>query len=224
MPRASSPFVTSPPTLYSFRRCPYAMRARMALAAADVSVTLHEVALRDKPAALLMASPKGTVPVLVLSGGRVIDESLDIMRWALGQRDPLGWLREADDPCAASWLQRNDKLFKPLLDGYKYAPRFPEMSQPEHRALAVSALLVPLDACLCDNAFVLGDRPSWVDVAMFPFVRQFAMVEPAWFNLMPWPGLHRWLGYWLQHSLYAVVMDKQGAWAAPAPSNMLPAQ
>lgn len=207
------------PTLYSFRRCPYAIRARMALAAAGIAVTLHEVALRDKPAALLLASPKGTVPVLVLPDGRVIDESLDIMRWALGHGDPLGWLREADDPRAASWLHRNDALFKPLLDRYKYAPRFPELSQPGHRALAVAALVDPLDVCLREDAFVLGDRPSWVDVAVFPFVRQFTMVEPAWFDLAPWPGLHRWLGYWLQHGLYAAVMDKQGAWAAPTPSN-----
>jgi len=191
----------------------------MALAAADVAVTLCEVVLRDKPAALLQASPKGTVPVLVLSDGRVIDESLDIMRWALGQADPRGWLRMADDPRIASWLHRNDQLFKPLLDSYKYAPRFPEKSQPAHRALAVATLLDPLDACLRDNAFVLGDRPSWVDVAMFPFVRQFAMVEPTWLDSAPLPGLQRWLAYWLQNGLFAAVMDKQGGWAAPTTSD-----
>ena len=211
--------MTSPAILYSFRRCPFAMRARMALAAAGAAVTLREVALRDKPAAMLLASPKGTVPVLVLPDGRVIDESLDIMRWALEQRDPAGWKRAADDQRALSWVRRNDGLFKPLLDRYKYAPRFPEMSQPQHRALAVEALIDPLDACLQDNVFVLGDKPSWVDVAMFPFVRQFAMVEPVWFDTAPIPSLQRWLAYWLQSQLFAAVMDKQGAWAAPTPAR-----
>ncbi len=192
----------------------------MALAASGVAVTLREVVLRDKPAELLLASPKGTVPVLVWSDGRVIDESLDIMRWALGQADPLGWLRVADDAHAASWVQRNDDLFKPLLDRYKYAPRFPELSQPAHRALAAAAMLGPLDVCLCENTFVLGDRPSWVDVALFPFVRQFAKVEPAWFDTVPLPGVHRWLAYWLQHDLFAAVMDRQGALAAQTAFNL----
>lgn len=191
------------------------MRARMALAAAGVAVTVHEVSLRAKPAALLAASPKATVPVLVFDDGRVIDESLDIMRWALGRHDGAAWLRPADDPRIASWLQRNDQLFKPLLDRYKYAPRFPESSQPEHRARAAAALPEPLDACLRQHAFVLDDTPSWVDVAVFPFVRQFAMVEPAWFEAAPWPALQRWLACWQQGSLFASVMDKQGPWVGP---------
>ena len=213
--------VTRLPVLYSFRRCPYAIRARMALAAAGVAVTVCEVALRDKPAAMLAASPKGTVPILVLADGRVIDESLGIMLWALRQRDPLGWLREGQEAVAAQWVQRNDQQFKPLLDHYKYAPRFPELSPQEHRARAVAALPDPLDAWLRGQAFMLDDKPSWIDVALFPFVRQFAMVEPAWFGAAPWPGLHRWLAYWLHGRLFASVMDRQGPWAASTPAASL---
>ncbi len=205
------------PLLFSFRRCPYAIRARMALAQAGVAVRIREVALRDKPPQMLALSPKGTVPVLQLPGGRVLDESIDIMCWALQQNDPQHWLREDDAlaSVACEWVERNDTVFKPLLDRYKYASRHPQLTQAEHRQQALEIFILPLDAQLRAAPFLLGDAPCWADVALFPFLRQFAMVEPDWFAQAPLPGLRRWLDGWRDGALFQSVMARAKP-AAPA--------
>jgi glutathione S-transferase len=198
------------PLLYSFRRCPYAIRARMAIAQSGVNVQIHEVSLRDKPAAMLAASPKGTVPVLVLSGPQppenVIAESLDIMHWALSQADPDGWLTVADMAQQNDWIARNDTVFKPLLDRYKYANRHPELTPAAHREAALAGFVNALDAQLAGQAFLFGDQPALADVAIFPFIRQFAGVDRAWFDAAPLAGVQRWLAYWLGAPSFVGVM------------------
>ena len=167
--------MTQAPILYSFRRCPYAMRARMALWAAGVTVELREVKLAAKPPALIAASPKGTVPVLVLADGTVIDESLDIMRWALGQNDPEGWLAGDDRALIAA----NDGPFKHHLDRAKYPGRYEEEGLSDHRAAAL-ALLAPLELRLQAAPWLCGESRTLTDIALFPFIRQFAAIDPAW--------------------------------------------
>lgn len=205
-------YAVGPALLYSFRRCPYAIRARMALASAGVPVRIHEVSLRDKPADLLALSPKGTVPVLQLPDGQVIEESIEIMLWALRQRDPQAWLAlaDADADRARAWITRNDEAFKPLLDRYKYATRHPRLTVQEHRERAMDAFVLPLDAALRAHSFVLGDAPCWADVALFPFLRQFAMVDPAWFAQAPLPGVRDWLAHWTGSALFQGVMSRAG--------------
>jgi UPF0176 protein len=182
----------------------------MALAQAGIAVRLREVALRDKPAELLAISPKGTVPVLQLPHGEVLDESVDIMMWALRQHDPQAWLSCADEMQARHWLYRNDVVFKPLLDHYKYATRHPQLSREQHRQQALDTYVLPLDAALREQDFLQGDKPCWVDVALFPFVRQFSMVEPAWFAQAPLAQLRRWLDRWTRHALFLSVMARPG--------------
>ena len=213
------------PLLYSFRRCPYAIRARMALEVAGIAVDIQEVALRQKPAALIAASPKATVPVLVTPEGQVIDESLAIMQWALAQNDPAGWL--AADPasarpgcvtdcvndctkdCINSWIVLCDDKFKPLLDRYKYADRHPEHSPAEHRRQAMVAFIEPLAAQLNITPWLTGSTISIADVAVFPFVRQFASVDKPWFDAQALPALQAWLGYWLGSELFKQVMKNR---------------
>lgn len=200
----------TPAVLYSFRRCPYAIRSRMALHVAGVPVEIREVALRDKPASLCALSPKATVPVLQLSDGTVLDESLDILLWALQQHDPEAWLASWHDDTVQQWVARNDLVFKPLLDRYKYALRHPDLTQQQHREQALQAFIGPLEACLAAQPFVSGAMPGWADVAVFPFVRQFAMVEPAWFDdAAPLPALRRWLDFWRGSTWFGAVMAKQ---------------
>jgi len=205
------------PVLYSFRRCPYAIRARLALHVAGIAVEIREVALRDKPPALRAISSKATVPVLQSPDGSVLDESLDILLWALQQRDPAQWLASRQDDAVQQWVMRNDVVFKPLLDRYKYAPRYCELSQQQHRDAALQAFIGPLDALLRARPFVCGARPGWADAALFPFVRQFAMVEPDWFvDAAPLPVVRRWLDFWLHSRWFAAVMGKQPVWVDPA--------
>ncbi|MGE0115457.1 MAG: glutathione S-transferase [Steroidobacteraceae bacterium] len=195
--------------LYSFRRCPYAMRARMALTVSAVGCVIREVLLRDKPAALLAASLKGTVPVMVLQDGRVIDESLDIMRWALGQNDPQQWLAPGEQ--MNDVIASNDGLFKFHLDRMKYANRYPGSQPAEHRAEAVK-LLAPLEARLVNSAYLFGSVPSLADVALFPFVRQFAHADAAAFAAVPLPCLQAWLAGWESSALFQSVMVKYPVW------------
>ena len=202
------------PVLYSFRRCPYAMRARLALAVSGQHCELREVVLRDKPPELLAASPKATVPVLVLPGGDVIDQSLDIMRWALARHDPEGWLEGDDDAAARSLVARCDGPFKQALDAYKYPERHP--AQPAGAARAdACALLDALEARLRGQPFLLAGRARLADAAWMPFVRQFARVDAAWFAAQPWPRLQAWLAGWLEGPLWPRVMHRYARWQAP---------
>jgi len=194
------------PILYSYRRCPYAMRARMALWAAQIRVEVREVSLRDKPAHLLQISPKGTVPVLQLTEGTVLEQSLDIMLWALAQRDPQGWLN-ADRDTIVRLIAINDGDFKKALDRYKYPERYPEQPQVFYRQQGEQFLQL-LEAALQQHRFVLGDSASMADVAIFPFIRQFAAVDAEWFADSAYPQLRAWLNGWLESALFAQIMQK----------------
>ncbi|WP_066269761.1 glutathione S-transferase [Hydrogenophaga palleronii] len=196
------------PLLYSYRRCPYAMRARMALLVAGVAFDAHEISLRDKPAAMLALSPKGTVPVLVLPDGSVLEQSLDIMRWALSAQDPEGgWPRSQTDDNLAL-LALCDGPFKHHLDRTKYPERFEGSAPALHRAQAVDTLLRPLDIRLQAAAQLGGNTPCATDLAVFPFVRQFAALDPAWFAAQPLPAVQAWLAGWLAHPLFHTAMAK----------------
>lgn len=199
--------MSAPPVLYTFRRCPYAMRARMALWAAGITVELREVKLAAKPPELAAASPKATVPVLVLADGTVIDESLDIMRWALGRNDPEGW-RAGED---AALIAVNDGPFKHHLDRAKYPGRYEEDGVTDHRAAAL-ALLEPLEARLATAPFLCGPNRSFTDIALFPFIRQFAGIDPDWFAGQPLPRLQAWLKGHLASDLFAAIMPKFAPW------------
>jgi glutathione S-transferase len=194
------------PLLYTFRRCPYAIRARLAIAAAGVAVREQEVALREKPVSMLAISPKGTVPVLQLADGRVLEESLDIMRWALAINDPDHWLR-GDDPEAHVLIETNDGAFKQALDRYKYANRFPEQPASAYRD-AAGTFLRTLNARLSANGFLGGDRATLADAAIFPFVRQFATVDRGWFEASEFRQLAAWLRAWESSPLFVQVMRK----------------
>ncbi|ROO09613.1 glutathione S-transferase [Pseudomonas fluorescens] len=192
-------------TLYSFRRCPYAMRARMALRYSGVPVDIVEVSLKAKPAEMLAISPKGTVPVLD-AGGRVIDESLEIMRWALAQHDPDSWLLE-DDARIAELIEANDQGFKVHLNRYKYAERYPEQPMEVYRAEG-ALFLQRLDELLTDRDYLLTDHPSLADIALLPFVRQFAHVDREWFAQTPYVRLQAWLQRFLESELFTSIMKK----------------
>ena len=192
-------------TLYSFRRCPYAMRARMALRYSGVPVDIIEVSLKAKPAEMLAISPKGTVPVLDAEG-RVIDESLEIMRWALAQNDPQGWLLDGDSRIA-ELIEANDQGFKVDLNRYKYAERYPEQPMEVYRAQG-SVFLQRLEGLLQDRDYLLADHPSLADIALLPFVRQFAHVDREWFAQTPYPRLQAWLHNFLESDLFTSIMKK----------------
>ena len=190
-------------TLYSFRRCPYAMRARMALRYSGVPVEIVEVSLKAKPAAMLAISPKGTVPVLE-ADGRVIDESLEIMRWALAQHDPDDWLLGGDSRIA-ELIEANDQAFKVQLNRYKYAERYPEQPMEVYRAEG-AVFLQRLDGLLEGRDYLLSDHLSLADVALLPFVRQFAHVDREWFAQTPYVRLQAWLQRFLESNLFTSIM------------------
>ena len=210
------------PVLYSFRRCPYAIRARMALAQSGTEVELREVVLRNKPPEMLAASPKGTVPVLVLPDGRVIDESLGILHWALLQSDPQGWLQHDASADLQALVTLNDGPFKQALDAYKYPERHLGQSASAHRAQGESVLVSLLEARLGAQPFLAGAQAGWCDVAIFPFVRQWAAVDAAWFEASPWRGVRRWLTTWLHHPLFEQAMVKLPTWQAGQPPIRFP--
>lgn len=192
-------------TLYSFRRCPYAMRARMALRYSGVPVEIVEVSLKAKPAEMLAISPKGTVPVLD-AGGQVIDESLEIMRWALAQNDPDEWLLGGDSRIA-ELIEANDQVFKIHLNRYKYAERYPEQPMDVYRAQG-ALFLQQLDELLEGRDYLLAGHPSLADIALLPFVRQFAHVDRDWFAQTPYVRLQAWLQRFLESELFTGIMKK----------------
>ena len=189
--------------LYSFRRCPYAMRARMALRYSGVPLSIVEVSLKAKPAEMLAASPKATVPVLVCADGSVIEQSLDIMHWALARHDPDNWLQ----PGCAALIEENDTRFKVLLDRYKYAIRYPEHPMEYYRAQGAE-FLQRLEDVLARSAYLAGPALSLADVALAPFVRQIAHVDRDWFEQAPYPRLNAWLERFLASELFSSVMKK----------------
>lgn len=195
------------PILYSFRRCPYAMRARMALLTSGTAYEHREVLLRDKPAAMLAASPKGTVPVLVLVDGTVIDESIDIMRWALAQDDPEQWLRHVD----AGLIEIFDIRFKHHLDRYKYAKRY-DVDPLAHRA-AGFAMLAELDERLSGQNYLGGATRGFSDIALFPFVRQFAAVDADWLATRAPVAVRNWLASLTASDLFQLAMVPIAPWA-----------
>ena len=198
--------MTALPILYSFRRCPYAMRARMALRISGTRCELREVKLADKPDAMLEASPKGTVPVVVLPEGQVIDESIDVMRWALGRNDPEGWLAGDD----RDLLAQVDGPFKHHLDRYKYFTRY-DADPEEHRSAALD-ILRSLDERLAKNGQLCGPQRTLADMATFPFIRQLANHDRAWFEAQALPRLHPWLAGHLASEIFATIMAKHVPW------------
>ena len=213
------------PLLYTYRRCPYAMRARMALLVAGVTFDAYEIVLGNKPTALLEASPKATVPVLVLPDGQVIEQSWDIVRWSLTQPDATlsahGWWHRAETKSHRDLILINDGPFKFHLDRYKYPERFSAVghdglhgTREHHRDRAVETLLQDIESRLAEAHFLGGHHPCATDIGIFPFVRQFAAVDPNWFSATPLPRLKAWLAHWQQSPLFEACMQK-------LPSNLL---
>ena len=207
------------PILWSFRRCPYAIRARLAIVASGQSVVLREIKLRDKPAAFVAASPKATVPVLVLCDGTVVEESRDVMFWALTAADPDGWLDiwHRDPDRVDAFFEQLDGPFKHHLDRYKYAYRYGESGKAEaemHRREG-AAFLARLDQELAAGGALSpasSGGPGLLDHAALPFVRQFRLPDERWFDAQPWPHLHRWLSAFLESDAFRMVMQNYAVW------------
>ena len=196
------------PILYSFRRCPYAIRARMVLSYMEVSVELREVLLNERPQSLYKISSKGTVPVLLLKDGKVIDESLDIMRWAIKQGEQKLYEDKLNEQ--NQLIKYNDTKFKYWLDKYKYHVRYLEHSRDYYQRKC-SKTLAEYDMMLRGNAYLMGDRIRLADIAIFPFIRQCANVDQNWFN-NKYPNLNQWLEIWKQSRLFKSVMMKYNQW------------
>ncbi len=196
------------PVLYSFRRCPYAMRARMAIAISKCQVRLREVLLKDKPSEMIAASQKGTVPVLI-ENGAVIDESLAVMRWALLKNDPETWLE--GETLGAPLIDENDGPFKHHLDRYKYAARYEGADPMEHRQAGMK-FIEKLEERLSQQAFLSDDERGFADIAIFPFIRQFRIADKDWFDAAPIPKVRAWLETLMSSDLFSSVMRKYPAW------------
>lgn len=195
------------------------MRARLALAVSGTTVSVREVVLKDKPSEMIAASPKGTVPVLVLPDGRVIEESLDIMRWALACNDPEGWLLPGD--AMLPLIAENDGAFKQNLDRYKYPGRY-EGADPLHHRAEGLRFLEQLNQRLAAASYLFGAAPSLADAAIFPFVRQFAATDRQWFQAQLLSHLRRWHDEWAASPLFARVMTKWAPWRAGDPEPLFP--
>ncbi len=189
----------------------------MAIAGSGVQVELREVVLRDKPPEMIAVSPKGTVPVLVVGDGHVVDESLDIMRWALAQNDPADWLAHAD----ADMIAVNDGPFKQALDRYKYPHRYGLADGLEHREAALKHLS-GLNDILATQPYLGGSAPAFTDIALFPFVRQFAATDPIWFDALPLPALQAWLNGLLASDLFGQIMTRHPKWTAGEEATVFP--
>ena len=201
-------------TLYSFRRCPYAMRARLGISLSGTQVMLREIILKNKPQQMLDLSPKGTVPVLITSDNQVIDESIDIMCWALMQKDPLNLLL-TDKPelqeIAMALIKTNDDNFKPWLDKYKYADRYPEFTEAHYRDQGM-IFISQLENILAKHDNLLCHAASIADYAIYPFIRQFAHVDKTWFEASPTPNVQRWLSGHLSSNSFTGIMTKYPTW------------
>jgi len=211
------------PILYSFRRCPYAMRARLAVSASQTRCELREVVLRDKPQTMLDASPKGTVPVLILASGDVIEESLDIIYWALKQNDPENWLapRSGTPEEMSELIAQCDGPFKRALDRYKYPDRYTaEGIDRTSQRQTGEVFLQTLQDRLTHHANLFGDQVALADMAIMPFVRQFANTDRDWFDQAPYPKLQAWLSHHLESSRFTSIMCKYMQWA-PGDAPML---
>ncbi len=198
------------PLLFSFRRCPFAIRARLAIKVSGVDVDTHEVSLRAKPKEMLECSPKGTVPVLKFADGHVLEQSLDIIHWALAINDPEHWL---DDDSAVTaemmaLIQHNDESFKPKLDLYKYAVRYPQHPESYYREQA-EPFLAELESRLSNDGYLLSGRYTLADMAIFPFIRQFSNVNPDWFYASRYHHLIAWLDRLTGSQLFQHVMQKE---------------
>lgn len=215
------------PIFYSFRRCPYAIRARLALFYADCQVELREIVLRDKPQHMVEISPKATVPVLQLDNGTVIDESFDIMRWALLHNDPDGWLEPGMQDSASStltWLVFETDMeghFKKSLDRYKYFERYPERTMESYRS-ECEAFIAKLENKLLNKPYLHGDQTSLADMVVLPFIRQFAHVDHSWFSQRPYPNVQRWLQDFTESALFNSVMNKYPVWQEGDPLTLFP--
>ena len=199
--------------LYSFRRCPYAIRARLAILTSGINVEIREVTLNAKPPALLRISSKATVPVLITADERIIDESIDIMNWALNQSDPEKWLPSdtKEEQLTSELIYINDQTFKHLLDRYKYSDRYPENSELYYRQQA-ELILINLERNLIHNTYLVSNRLTMVDVALLPFIRQFAFVNKAWFDVAPYPKIQAWLEKFITSELFNSSMVKLAPW------------
>lgn len=207
------------PLLYSFRRCPYAMRARMALLSQGITVELREVLLREKPPSMLAVSPKGTVPVLITDDEQVIDESLEIMSWALPPSGP--WFAHASFSQQLQLVNTFDERFKPNLDAYKYSRPDAPLPQSHYRDMA-ELCLADYEQWLDGSDYLLGDTPQFLDIAVMPFLRQFAAVDRHWFDSRPQQRLCRWLDKWLTDPLFMGVMGKFPQWQEGYPGETWP--
>ena len=201
--------------LYSFRRCPYAMRARMALYVSGQECEHREVLLRNKPAEMFALSPKATVPVLEVTKGQVIDESLDIMLWALERNDPLGWLdpEEGSKQDMLDLIVRIEDEFKPHLDRYKYSSQYENADPDFHRAEA-EKMIIELNERLSQSDYLFGAKSSLADFAIAPFIRQFANTDRDWFDQLPYAALHKWLAGILVSEVFVTIMRKYPPWQA----------
>ncbi len=204
---------SSRPLLYSFRRCPYAMRARLAIAGAGFDCQLREIILRDKPAHMLEISPKGTVPVLQLPNGHVIEESIEIMQYVLEQSDPHQWLgqNEEEQQDIKGLIAHNDGDFKKALDRYKYTDRYEDAVHEDEQQKCLKTLTA-LNHRLGENIYLCADRQTLADWAIMPFIRQCRIANIAWFDAQELPHLHKWLKNALESALFLSVMTKYPQW------------
>ncbi|MDX1347142.1 MAG: glutathione S-transferase [Thiomicrorhabdus chilensis] len=202
------------PVLYSYRRCPYAMRSRMAIYLAGLQVEQREIVFWDKPEPMLQASPKATVPVLVLEDGCVIEESREIMEWALHKVD-VPWVSQQAETLERmnAWIDENDGDFKHWLDRYKYADRFPEQSKVYYRQRG-ERFLAKLEEALQNQSYLIGEQMSMADLAVFPFIRQFANVDKVWFAESGYEAVRAWLHKLLGEDFFAAVMKNRPVWQA----------
>lgn len=215
--------IVDKPILYSFKRCPYAMRARMAITSANQKMLLREVLLRDKPASMLEASSKGTVPVVVLPSGEIIDESLDVMMWALRKHDPEGWLLPETDMLndMLDLIAECDGPFKHHLDRFKYATRYEDVDPDTHR-IEAGKFLSTLDERLSESEYLFGSKRRLADIAIFPFVRQFAGAAGSWFCEDRFPHLTVWLEGLVSSELFTGIMKKYPQWQQGASELVFP--